>query len=77
MERNQMKRDFEDHRPKGFSNKENRFLIPLIDEIEELITDTHYRSVPEASVVFKKSERSDLSTDQLSISKAIVGRELR
>ena len=35
-----MKTDFKNNRPKGFNNKEDKLLIPLINEIEKLITET-------------------------------------
>ena len=40
MEANYMTIEFKENRPKGFTNTEDRFLVPLIDEIDKLITDT-------------------------------------
>jgi hypothetical protein len=61
MKTNSMTIDFQDNRPKGFSNTEGKFLIPLIDEIEKLIADTQSLYGYD-TLKFDKKRRRVLST---------------
>ena len=56
-----MKIDFKNNRPKGFNNKEDKFLIPLINEIEKLITETQILYSHD-TIKLDKKQRQILST---------------
>jgi hypothetical protein len=53
--------DFKYNRPKGFPNKEAKFLIPLINEIEKLIANTQNLYLYD-SIKLNKKQRQVLST---------------
>ena len=56
-----MKIDFKNNRPKGFNNKEDKFLISLINEIEKLITETQILYSHD-TIKLDKKQRQILST---------------
>jgi len=56
-----MRIDLKNNRPKGFNNREDKFLIPLINEIEQLIKDTQTLYLHN-TIKLSKNKRNVLST---------------
>lgn len=56
-----MRTDFKNNRPLGFNNKEDRFLIPIINGMEKLIASTQNQYVYD-TIKLDKKLRQILST---------------